>query len=211
MTGIYKPRQFAALVGRSVNTLQRWDRSGLLKAYRTPSNRRFYTHQQYIELVGHAVIGKKNIAYLRAAANAKSGELKEQREALEGFCIAKGVLVDGWIQDTASSLDYRRKGFNKLMAAIIRQEVARIIVAHQDRLVRFGFDWLQQFCHQHGVQIISLNANRFSPEREVSQDFIRIVAQFAERIPSLRPKRKSLEAIIHKINTDSDILCSKWA
>lgn len=38
----YKPSEFAERIGVNVKTLQRWDREGLLKAKRTPSNRRYY-------------------------------------------------------------------------------------------------------------------------------------------------------------------------
>ena len=34
----YKPKDFSELLGVSVNTLQRWDREGTLKANRTPTN-----------------------------------------------------------------------------------------------------------------------------------------------------------------------------
>lgn len=43
---IYKPNEFARLVGVSVKTLQRWDRDGVLKAHRSPTNRRYYTEDQ---------------------------------------------------------------------------------------------------------------------------------------------------------------------
>lgn len=47
---IYSPQEFGKLIGKSVSTLQRWDRKGILKAYRTPrTNRRYYTHKQYEE------------------------------------------------------------------------------------------------------------------------------------------------------------------
>ncbi len=41
----YKPQEFAEMLGISVKTLQRWDREGKLKAYRTPSDRRYYTDE----------------------------------------------------------------------------------------------------------------------------------------------------------------------
>ena len=44
---IYKPKDFARLIGVSVKTLQRWDREGVLKAHRTPTDRRYYTSEQY--------------------------------------------------------------------------------------------------------------------------------------------------------------------
>ena len=49
----YKPKDFAELLGVSVKTLQHWDRDGILKANRTPTNRRYYTYDQYLQLNGH--------------------------------------------------------------------------------------------------------------------------------------------------------------
>ena len=52
MEHIYSPKAFGRLIGRSVKTLQRWDRVGILKAYRSPTNRRYYTHAQYLAYRG---------------------------------------------------------------------------------------------------------------------------------------------------------------
>lgn len=43
---MYKPKEMAELLGVTVRTLQRWDRAGTLIAYRTPTNRRYYTQEQ---------------------------------------------------------------------------------------------------------------------------------------------------------------------
>ena len=48
----YKPEDFAELLGVSVKTLQRWDREGILKANRTPTDRRYYTYDQYLQFKG---------------------------------------------------------------------------------------------------------------------------------------------------------------
>lgn len=40
---IMRPGEFAKMYGVHVKTLQRWDRDGTLKAYRTPKDRRYYT------------------------------------------------------------------------------------------------------------------------------------------------------------------------
>ena len=45
----YKPNEFAELLNVSVKTLQRWDREGILIAKRTPTDRRYYTYDQYLE------------------------------------------------------------------------------------------------------------------------------------------------------------------
>ncbi|MGL5327715.1 MAG: MerR family transcriptional regulator, partial [Peptostreptococcaceae bacterium] len=48
----YKPHEFSELLNISVKTLQRWDREGILHAFRTPTNRRYYTYEQYLEYKG---------------------------------------------------------------------------------------------------------------------------------------------------------------
>ncbi|WP_370863096.1 MerR family transcriptional regulator, partial [uncultured Dubosiella sp.] len=48
----YKPKDFAELLGVSVKILQRWDREGILKAHRTSTDRRYYTHDQYLQFKG---------------------------------------------------------------------------------------------------------------------------------------------------------------
>lgn len=49
---IFKPKDFAKLLDVSVGTLQRWDREGILKANRTPTNRRYYTYDHYLQFKG---------------------------------------------------------------------------------------------------------------------------------------------------------------
>ena len=48
----YKPKDFAELLGVSIKTLQRWDREGILKANRTPTDRSYYTYGQYFQFKG---------------------------------------------------------------------------------------------------------------------------------------------------------------
>lgn len=43
---IYKPSEFAKLVGVSYKTLLYWDKKGYLTANRTITNRRYYTEEQ---------------------------------------------------------------------------------------------------------------------------------------------------------------------
>jgi hypothetical protein len=49
--GVYTPREFARLVGRSVSTLNNWARKGLLTPHRYPSGQRFYTQDQVDQIL----------------------------------------------------------------------------------------------------------------------------------------------------------------
>lgn len=50
MRKYYKPKEFAELLNVSVIELKRRDNDRKLKAFRTPTNRRFYTYEQYLEI-----------------------------------------------------------------------------------------------------------------------------------------------------------------
>ena len=48
---VYKPHEFAKLLGVTVKTLQRWDNTGQLKAHRSPSNRKYYTDEHLMSII----------------------------------------------------------------------------------------------------------------------------------------------------------------
>ena len=52
-----KPKDMAEKLGVTVKTLQKWDNQGILKAYRTPTNRRYYAEEQYLQSIGKPLGG----------------------------------------------------------------------------------------------------------------------------------------------------------
>lgn len=141
MENTYSPKQFGALIGKTVLTLQRWDRAGILKAHRTPTNRRYYTHDQYLEYRGLKATGTgRIIAYARVSTQSQKPDLQNQVAALRTYCQEHEITVDEWVEEIGSGLNYQRKQFNRIMEEIELGRVQRLIVAHNDRLVRFGFE-----------------------------------------------------------------------
>src|SRR5215469_10641928 len=103
MEHTYSPKQFGNLIGKSVNTLQKWDRQGILHAYRSPTNRRYYTHEQYLQYRG--LISSEQglvIAYARVSAPGQKKELALQKAALQAYCQEHDIHVDQWIDDSGS-------------------------------------------------------------------------------------------------------------
>jgi predicted site-specific integrase-resolvase len=66
-------------------------------------------------------------------------------------------------------------------------------VAHQDRLVRFGFEWFAAFCQRHGTELIIVNGDALSPEPELVQDLLVIVHMFSAWLSGPR----SYQKVIH--------------
>lgn len=87
----YRPNEFAKLISKSVNTLQRWDRDGVLKAHRTPTNRRFYTHDQLADVLGIKADKRLAISYCRVSNNGQKDDLLAQQKAVADFCSSAGI------------------------------------------------------------------------------------------------------------------------
>ena len=155
----YKPKDFAELLGVSVKTFQRWDRENILKAKRTPTDRRYYTYEQYLEFKGinSANNNRKTIIYSRVSTNGQKDDLKNQIEFLLNFTSSKGIIVDEIIEDIGSGLNYNRRKWNKLIEECMENKVDSIIVTHKDRFIRFGYDWFERFLSKYNVKIIVVN------------------------------------------------------
>jgi putative resolvase len=131
---IYSPKQFGLLIGRTTQTLQLWDRKGLLPAKRTPTDRRYYTHDDYLKVVGREPSQRVIVSYCRVSSAAQKKDLASQRLAVEQFCIASGRNVTAKLEDIGSGLNYKRKQFIQLMQQVEQNEISEIVIAHKDRL-----------------------------------------------------------------------------
>jgi len=62
------------------------------------------------------------------------------------------------------------------------------VVAHKDRLTRFGFEYLVEF-KAYGVNVIVAFQDDKDHTQELMEDFVEIVKSFASRIYGHRPHR----------------------
>lgn len=191
----YKPKDFAELLNVSVKTLQRWDRVGVLKSNRTPTNRRYYTYDQYLQFKG---IKTKNdirnvVIYARVSTRNQNDDLKNQVEFLRTFCNSKGIIVNQCIEDFGSGLNYNRKKWNSLLEQVMENNIKTIIISSKDRFIRFGFDWFEKFCEKFNTNIIVVNNETLSPNEELVQDIISILHVFSCRLYGLRKYKKQIK------------------
>ena len=161
---------------------------------RTPGNRRLYTLEQLNQVLNRALKSKQvTVAYLRVSSQAQKPDLSNQKAALEQFCIARGIAVDEWISEIGGGLNFERPKFSDLVDRIVRSELSTLVIAHKDRLARFGYELLAHLCETHGCQIVVLNTQSLSPEQEVVQDLMTIVDCFSSRLYGLRNYRKAIQ------------------
>ena len=199
--GRYNVSEFAKLVGISVKTLQRWDREGRLVAGRTITNRRFYTDDDLAKALGRVHLAEKEreaVAYLRVSTRAQKPDLGNQKDALVAFCLEHGYNVTTWIEDYGSGLNFNRDGLRRLIVMILSGRVKTLVVAHKDRLARFGFDLIEFLCQLNGCELVVLDGDELSPEQEMVQDVLAILHVFSARLYGLRSYRKKIKESLTK-------------
>jgi len=195
---MYTVSQFAKRVGVSVKTLQKWDRIGVLPAHRTVTNRRYYTDEELARALRLPRVSKerRTIGYCRVSSQAQKPDLLNQRRVLEQWCEQQQINVDEWIMEVGGGLNFERKHFLRLVDSVIDGQVERVVLAHQDRLARFGYKLLVHLCRTHQCELLVMNTEELSPEQELEQDLITITHCFSSRLYGLRNYRKALEKAI---------------
>ena len=191
----YKPKEFAELLNVTVKTLQRWNREKILVANRTPTNRRYYTYDQYLQFKGISkeADSRKVVIYARVSTKNQSDDLENQVDFLQQYVNAKGLIADDIIREYGSGLNYNRKKWNQLLSEVMENKVKMIVVSHKDRLVRFGFDWFEKFCNRFNVEIVIVKNEKLSPHEELVQDMLSILNEFSCRLSGLRKYKKQIE------------------
>lgn len=192
----YRVHEFAARIGKSTSTVRRWDREGQFPARRTPTGERFYDDSDVRKALGIHVTEKKIVVYCRVSSASQKNDLQSQVEAMEQFCLGGGMPVDEWVSEIGGGLNFKRKKFLALMSRIGAGEISQLVVAHKDRLARFGFDYFTHFAEENGCEIVVANQKTLSPEQEMVEDLLAIVHCFSSRLYGLRKYKKTLNAAL---------------
>jgi predicted site-specific integrase-resolvase len=180
----YSIGKFAKLISKSIVTLRLWDKSGVLKpAYTTTGGHRMYSEEQLNEILNlkNKNISKKVIGYCRVSSNKQKADLSKQVQYVKEYMIAKGYCFEV-ITDIGSGINYNNQGLNKLVDRITNGEVEKVVILYKDRLVRFGFEIIENLCSKYGTTIEVIDSSPETEEQELVEDFIQIVSVFSHKL-----------------------------
>lgn len=177
----YSIGEFAKLIGRTEQTLRNWDKNNILKpAYVAPSGFRYYSDVQlnHILCINKAIKPKKVIGYCRVSSQKQKDDLERQIQYVREYMIAKGYQFE-IITDIGSGINYTKNGLNKLIDMVISGEAEKIVVLYKDRLVRFGFELIENICNKYGTVIEIIDNTEKTEEQELVEDLVQIITVFS--------------------------------
>ena len=179
------------ILGVSISTLRRWDKDGRLRAEKTTSgHRRYDISKLKPELFRESILEtRKTIAYARVSSHDQKDDLERQKQVLELYCARQGWTFE-IISDLGSGMNYHKKGLKRLLNDILCEKVGRIVVAHKDRLLRFGAELIFAICEAKQVEVVILNQGedtRF--EEDLAKDVLEIITVFSARLYGSRSRK----------------------
>jgi len=127
---------------------------------------------------------------LARCSTAKQKEnLERQKDRLRKYAENKGykfILID----EIASGINERRKGLHKLIKLCFEGKVERILIEYKDRLVRFGYEYLDAIFTNLEVTVEIIETKEKKYEEELAEDIMKILTCYSARYYGARGGRK---------------------
>ena len=193
MASYVTPKEASKYFGVCLHTLRRWEKQGWISAVRTPSGRaRRYDLDSYSKLPTKP---KHIVLYARVSSRSAGGASHARKPDLERQ-IAKLVSLYPTAEvvgEIGDGLNFQRPQFLALLERVRAGDVGTIVVAHRDRLCRFGFEFVEWYCHQYGCEVVVLDDAHLSPKQELVEDILTILHCFSSRVYRLRKYRTAIQ------------------
>lgn len=204
----YSIGKFAKLIGKNQQTLRNWDKNNILKPHHiTNSGYRYYSQEQLNHFFGFVnkqlQTNNKVIGYCRVSSNKQKDDLQRQIDNVKLFMTSKGYSFD-IISDIGSGINYNKKGLNQLISMIINSEIKKIVILYKDRLLRFGYELLENLCSKFNVVIEIIDNSEKTEEQELVEDLVQIITVFSCRLQGKRAN-KAKRIIKELLENDNNI------
>jgi len=89
---------------------------------------------------------------------------------------------------------------NDLINKVTNGDVEKVVVLYKDRLLRFGFELLENLFKKYDCQIEIIDNTEKTEEQELVEDLIQIVTVFSCRLQGKRSKKT--RELINELKND---------
>lgn len=202
MAKYYSIRVFSKMLGVTPQTLRNWDKLGKLKPHHTASNGYRYYSQEQLESITNVQREKRiTIGYCRVSSHKQKDDLERQCENMRTYLLAQGKPFK-IIQDIGSGINYRNKGLVKLVELINDNNVDKVVILYKDRLLRFGFELVEEIATLHNCEIEIIDHIEKTEQQELVEDLIQIITVFSCKLQGKRAHKA--KKLIQELLNDGD-------
>lgn len=185
---LFNTSQACQLLGVSQSTIRSWADDGKIKSLRTAGGHRRYDvndfnskeHLPQPNVIDNLKIKEREetskaegAIYCRVSSHKQQDDLRRQIKSMQQAFPNYRVY-----QDICSGLKYKRKGLTRLLVDLEKGHIKNVVVAHRDRLARFGVELIEWFITRAGARLVILDHSVLSPNEELTSDLMAIVYVF---------------------------------
>jgi len=174
-------------------TVRRWIKAGRIQVVQV--GREMRIPRSEIERMVGVTNERLLVLYGRVSGHGQKDDLETQRERLQMWAQIERKGVDTLVlTDIGSGLKATRKQLQRLLKLVCEDKVAEVVITHEDRLTRFGQEFLETLFSCFGVKLTILDpGEEKTPEQELTADLLALIASFSGRLYGMRShKQKEL-------------------
>ena len=169
------------ITGLSIQTIRKLGDKKQIKCFKTPSGHRRFNKQDLEKFCDPDSFNEKdskntkiNYIYTRVSSKKQLDDLSRQVEYIQKRKPEYSSYTT--ISDIASGINFKRKGLQTILDSCIQGVIGEVIIAHRDRLSRFGFDLVKIIIEKAGgtITILDDEENK-SSEQELAEDLLSII------------------------------------
>ena len=186
-------------LGVHIVILRDWAKNGKIETIRTAGNHRLYNVEKYLKEQKKEKIRddldsdeseeeRKKICYVRVSTYGQKDDLERQKKYMK-----KKYPEYEIIEDIGSGINFNRRGLRKIIKLAIGGKIKKLVVAHKDRLTRFGYELIEDIIKEYSQGEIILDDKKNKekdPQEEIVEDVLQILNVYTAKINGLRKYNK---------------------
>jgi len=207
----------AKITGLSLQTIRKIGDKKQIQCFKTPSGHRRFNKQDLEKFCDSNIIDEKdskitkvNYIYTRVSSKKQLDDLSRQTEYIQQRKSEYSSYTT--ISDIASGINFKRKGLQTILDSCIQGVIGEVVIAHRDRLSRFGFDLIKIIIEKAGGKITILDDEQNkSSEQELAEDLLSIIHIYSCRQMGKRSyKIKQSKSIENQNEADETTENDNW-
>ena len=132
--------------------------------------------------------------YARVSSADQKGDLDRQLARLTEYAVANKMMIVDAVKEVGSGLNGHRKGMMRLLG---NSQVQTILVEHRDRLMRFGFEYVESALSAQGRKVVVMETEEMTDDsvRDLHEVIVSMCARLYGKRSARNRAQKALDAI----------------
>jgi putative resolvase len=174
-------------------TVRRWIKAGRIQV--VPIGREVRIPRTEVERLVGKLDGRLLVLYGRVSGHGQKDDLNIQIQRLQARAATERKGMETLVlSDIGSGLKASRRQLQRLLKLVCEDKVGEVAITYEDRLTRFGQEYLETLFSCFGVTLTVLEPGESkTPEQELTEDLLALIASFSGRLYGMRShKQKEL-------------------